>query len=218
MKRTAEQAAHTRARLLDAALEVFARRGYAAATLGEIGAAAHLTRGAVYHHFADKLDLYESAVAERWAQIGDSLRTELMAPGDPADRLRAFLVRFLTAVDSEPAMQELLVVTMGPVGPELSDDGAGFDLKQKAMGELLDQIATICRDARDSDALRAGVVPEVAARVVLAHLAGAVVLQGVGIRVVPDGADVADVAAAALAGILAPPPIRPTDTTPALTE
>ena len=47
----------TREALLDAAAAVFARRGFAAASLDEIAEAAGYTRGAIYKHFTDKEDL-----------------------------------------------------------------------------------------------------------------------------------------------------------------
>ncbi|WP_320668853.1 helix-turn-helix domain-containing protein [Patulibacter defluvii] len=55
--RTRPTREETVARLLDAAVEVFAERGIAAATVSQIAAAAGLTKGAVYSNFAGKDDL-----------------------------------------------------------------------------------------------------------------------------------------------------------------
>jgi AcrR family transcriptional regulator len=55
----------TRAALLDAAAEVFARKGFAAATLDEIAEAAGFTRGAFHHHFASKEELFLAVIARR---------------------------------------------------------------------------------------------------------------------------------------------------------
>jgi AcrR family transcriptional regulator len=55
----------TRAALLDAAAEVFARKGVAGATLDEIADAAGYTRGAFHHHFESKEQLFLAAVARR---------------------------------------------------------------------------------------------------------------------------------------------------------
>ena len=52
----------TRAALLDAAAGVFARRGLDGATLEEIAEAAGFTRGAVYHHFASKEELFLAVI------------------------------------------------------------------------------------------------------------------------------------------------------------
>lgn len=53
-----EKKARTRERLLDAAEVVFARDGYAGATLDEVAAAAGLTKGAVYSNFDSKEDMF----------------------------------------------------------------------------------------------------------------------------------------------------------------
>ncbi len=63
-RRTKEQAEQTREAILDAAEQVFFQRGVSRASLEEIGRVAGVTRGAVYWHFKDKLDLF-LAIEER---------------------------------------------------------------------------------------------------------------------------------------------------------
>src|SRR5919202_3075808 len=64
----------TRAQLLDAAAEVFARRGYHVATLEEVAAEAGYTKGAVYSNFESKealfLALVDQEIANRVQEIG----------------------------------------------------------------------------------------------------------------------------------------------------
>lgn len=60
MRRTKEDAQHTREALLDAAELVFAQRGVSRTSLQEIAKAAGLTRGAVYWHFKDKAELFNA--------------------------------------------------------------------------------------------------------------------------------------------------------------
>jgi AcrR family transcriptional regulator len=57
--------ARTRASLLDAAAEVFARKGYERASLDEIAELAGFSRGAVHHHFSCKEDLFLAVIAKR---------------------------------------------------------------------------------------------------------------------------------------------------------
>ena len=63
----------TRARLLDAAGQVFARRGFHAATVDEVAEAAGYTKGAVYSNFANKdalfLTLLDQRVATQLQQV-----------------------------------------------------------------------------------------------------------------------------------------------------
>jgi len=59
-RRTKEDADATRSALLDAAELVFYEKGVARASLAEIAHAAGATRGAVYWHFKDKVDLFNA--------------------------------------------------------------------------------------------------------------------------------------------------------------
>ncbi|HXP28525.1 MAG TPA: TetR/AcrR family transcriptional regulator [Solirubrobacteraceae bacterium] len=56
--------AQTRARLLEAAAQVYARQGFAGATLDEVAAEAGFTKGAVYGHFGSKENLLLALVEE----------------------------------------------------------------------------------------------------------------------------------------------------------
>ncbi|HEV7936694.1 MAG TPA: TetR/AcrR family transcriptional regulator [Solirubrobacteraceae bacterium] len=69
-----ERRAQTRARLLDAAAQVYARRGFAGATLDEVAAEAGFTKGAVYGHFGSKENLLLALVEEHLAgQIAEQM-------------------------------------------------------------------------------------------------------------------------------------------------
>ncbi|WP_369185623.1 TetR family transcriptional regulator [Streptomyces sp. Y1] len=59
-----EKARRTRGRLLEAGAELFDRSGYAGATLGEIAAAAGVTKGALYFHFTSKEELAGAVFAQ----------------------------------------------------------------------------------------------------------------------------------------------------------
>jgi AcrR family transcriptional regulator len=63
----AQRRQHTRARLLDAAGQVFARRGFHAATVDEVAEAAGYTKGAVYSNFANKDELFLALLDQRMA-------------------------------------------------------------------------------------------------------------------------------------------------------
>lgn len=83
----AEQRASTRARLLEAAAEVFAQRGYHGARVEEIATAAGLTQGALYANFEGKEGLFLALVDERLlaqAQTVDNA-LEQHTPGTPGD-------------------------------------------------------------------------------------------------------------------------------------
>jgi AcrR family transcriptional regulator len=94
-------------------VEAFARKGYAAASLDEIARAAQLTKGAVYHHFSGKQDLFRAVFDEIHAEFTASLRRAAEQGPDPWDGflagIRVFLDACLTtrfwriALDEAPA-------------------------------------------------------------------------------------------------------------------
>jgi AcrR family transcriptional regulator len=84
--RKAEQSEATRAALMKAARRLFAARGYAGVGTEEIVRRAKVTRGALYHHFRDKQDLFRAVHEELEAQMARKLAGELAA-GDASDPL-----------------------------------------------------------------------------------------------------------------------------------
>ncbi|WP_280424024.1 TetR/AcrR family transcriptional regulator [Nocardia carnea] len=62
----------TRALLLDAAEEVFAEKGFSAATLDDIAHAAGYTKGAIYKHFSVKEELFLAVSDRYWRRYFDN--------------------------------------------------------------------------------------------------------------------------------------------------
>lgn len=108
-------AARTREALLDAALEVFLRDGYAAAATEEIVAVAGVTRGALYHHFANKRDLFRGVVERIQKETEESL-----APtdpgGDPWDGFNQAVLASLDAVNDHATRRLLLIEAPAVLG------------------------------------------------------------------------------------------------------
>ncbi|MDE2356048.1 MAG: TetR/AcrR family transcriptional regulator [Alphaproteobacteria bacterium] len=81
-----------RERLLDAAVTLFRRNGYAATSVDALCAAAGVTKGAFFHHFKSK-DALGVAAAEHWTATTSALfaTAAYHDPGDPLERVRAYL-------------------------------------------------------------------------------------------------------------------------------
>lgn len=90
----------TRARLIEAAAKVIARRGFHAATLDDIAEEAGYTKGAVYSNFDSKEDLFLTLLEERTAARLDDVRRAFAGIGSLAD-IRAEAEAFAALVDEE---------------------------------------------------------------------------------------------------------------------
>lgn len=81
-----EKKAQTRERLLEAAATVFARRGFAAASLDEVAEEAGLTKGAVYSNFANKEDLVLAVLDDRLGRRMTDIPAQLDFSADFAEQ------------------------------------------------------------------------------------------------------------------------------------
>jgi AcrR family transcriptional regulator len=105
-----ERSQATRARLLEAARELFAQRGYADVGTEEIVRTAGVTRGALYHHFAGKRELFEAVHEELERGLVERLaQAAVAASNDPLEALQAGTAAFLEACE-DPAVQQIAVL------------------------------------------------------------------------------------------------------------
>jgi AcrR family transcriptional regulator len=100
---TAEQ---TRERLVDVATELFAERGYGAVGTEEIVARAGVTRGALYHHFRDKQDLFRAVFERLEKGLVASIASQMAGVEDPWDVLVTGVRAALDAA-TEPAVMRI---------------------------------------------------------------------------------------------------------------
>jgi len=87
----------TRRRLVTAARTLFGARGYADVGTEEIVRAAGVTRGALYHQFRDKADLFAAVAEEVEAGIAKRIAGAAGVEADPVDALRSGAWLFLDA-------------------------------------------------------------------------------------------------------------------------
>lgn len=111
VRKTKEETLATRNQLLDAAEIVFYEKGYAHTTLMDIANHVGMTRGAIYWHFKNKVDLFEAMV--------DRVRTPLDAlaeePADeneaePLTKMREFSIQFLKDVCQDEQRRRVFTI------------------------------------------------------------------------------------------------------------
>ncbi len=159
--------------LLEAALRVFAARGYRNTRLDEVAAAAGVTKGALYHYFANKEDLLLRALEEyqerAFGRLEQALRDE---PGSASARLRVLFRRAFGGND--PARIDVLLLLQATAN-EAPDVYRRWLASGPMKGWRL--IARIVDEGRASGEFRDDVDAEVAARVMLTGLMGQLIWQ-----------------------------------------
>ena len=106
--RKAEQSEATRNALIEAARGLFSERGYAGVSTEEIVQSAGVTRGALYHHFRDKKDLFAEVVEVLEQQVLEQVAAAAMKVEDPWEQQVTAVGAFLDCC-LDPGVQRVLL-------------------------------------------------------------------------------------------------------------
>ncbi len=157
-RRTKQEAALTRNSLLKAALTVFSRSGYAAATLEDVAAEGGVTRGAIYWHFGSKAELYNALLDEYAGRSVPIIQQAAAEGGTLVEILRRVFIRLLVAIEDEPGLKEVMEISLFIT--ERTPDLAPT-LQQRLEGNhaLLDSIAAVMAQGIASGELRGDLHP-----------------------------------------------------------
>ena len=100
------EARATREALIQAALELFTERGYAEVGTEEIVTRAKVTRGALYHHFTDKRDLFRAVFERVEGDLMERIGSTMQGADDAWELMVAGMRAFLDACE-EPAVKQI---------------------------------------------------------------------------------------------------------------
>jgi TetR/AcrR family transcriptional regulator, fatty acid metabolism regulator protein len=101
--------------ILDAAVRVFARKGYHSSRVGDIAEEAGVAHGLLYHYFRSKEELLETIFRETWRDVLDAVRAVDETDETARDRLAGVAKILLRAWRRDPDLVRVLVreVTRG---------------------------------------------------------------------------------------------------------
>ncbi len=129
----------TRAALLNAATEQFAKRGFAATTMDDIATSARVSKGAVYYHFADKAELFEAVFRDRQQQLLAKVGVTSARHTNPWKQLDAALRAYLQGTVADSTHRALLQQAPAALGAERCreiDEQLGMPLLLAALNAL----------------------------------------------------------------------------------
>lgn len=96
--------------LLDAAVRVFARKGYHAARIGDIAEEAGVAYGLLYHYFASKEDVLRSVFRETWRALIQTIKDVQKGDDPPPEQLRKVAEILLRSWRRDPDLVRVLVL------------------------------------------------------------------------------------------------------------
>jgi AcrR family transcriptional regulator len=171
MRRVKEEADKTRQAILDAALTIFSRQGYHPARLQDIAEAADVTRGAIYHHFGSKADLYITLIRDASELFNDVIAKAIAEGGTFQEVGKRVLINAWTFLEEDPHLTKVV---------ELFNFKTGFtseldEINQQRVEEsetLVAYIVGFIQKAIERGELRPDLDPEIVARAFIAYQNG----------------------------------------------
>ncbi len=117
VRKTKEDAAITRQRIIDAAREMFLLKGVSRTSLEQIATHASVTRGAVYWHFQNKAELFHAMREEVYLPLIDRMDDTLLGQSeesnkDPLGRIRKHLESTIQVLDNDQTTRATYEVMM----------------------------------------------------------------------------------------------------------
>ncbi|PZG19747.1 TetR family transcriptional regulator [Micromonospora craterilacus] len=138
--RRAEQREQTRQALVRESRQLFATLGYGAVGLSQIVAAAGVTKGALYHHFDSKADVFRAVLEQVQQEVAEQVVAAAEAHDDSWARLSAGCRAFLTA-STAPEVQQIMLIdgpaVLGWAEWRALDEAASAHHLAKALADLV---------------------------------------------------------------------------------
>ena len=143
--------------LLDAAVKVFARKGYHAARVGDIAKEAGVAYGLLYHYFRSKDEILETIFRETWGAMLYSVRGVEDAGGPAREQVRKVASIVLRGYIRNPDLIRVLVreVTRSP----------HLQAEVEEIGHATDELERIVRHGQETGEFRTQLPPRLAAAI-----------------------------------------------------
>jgi len=155
-----------RERILDAAVRVFARKGFHSTRVSEVAKAAGVADGTIYLYFKSKDELLVSLFEDRVERLLAFLEADLPRSGSASDKLRRIIELQLGLLEGERDLAEVLTVILRQSTKLMKKYAA------PKFNAYLDSIARVVADGQASGELRGDVSPHLVARAMFGALDG----------------------------------------------
>ncbi|MBN1336537.1 MAG: TetR/AcrR family transcriptional regulator [Deltaproteobacteria bacterium] len=142
-----------RERIIDAAIAVFADRGFHKARVTDIAHRAGVADGTIYLYFRNKEDLLLTIFEEKMDLIIASLKATLAPIDDPLERIHAFALHHYSLVRRERALAEVLQVELRLSNRFLKE------YRPEKLWKYLGLFAQVVRDGQERGVIRADMDP-----------------------------------------------------------
>lgn len=144
--------------ILDAAVKVFARKGFFQARVSEIAREAEVADGTIYLYFHNKDDILISLFEDGMQKVIDSVRAEIDKETDPLKKIQCFARAHLALVENNKDMAEIIQVELRQSSKFMKE------YRNEKFYEYLNLIETVVREGQAQGVIRKDVEPGIVKR------------------------------------------------------
>jgi len=130
----------SRLRILNAATEQFALRGFEGTTVDRIAARARLNKAMIYYHFHSKRALYTCVLRDVFTAMGDRLSAIAASENDPADKMDRFVAAFVLEGQTLSHVAPIMLREIAEGGRRLDEETYAVMVRVvRTMTEIVEQ-------------------------------------------------------------------------------
>jgi TetR/AcrR family transcriptional regulator, fatty acid metabolism regulator protein len=150
-------AADKRRIILDAAIRVFARRGFNGCRVSDIADEAGVAYGLVYHYFRSKDEVLDTLFLERWNVLLEAIRETDRQHISPRDKLHQIASFIVDSYRHDPELMKVIIVEVTRAANSFGQTHLG------KIREAYELIADIVAKAQEEGAFKDTITPQFAA-------------------------------------------------------
>ena len=171
MRHTKEDTAKTRQKLIDAGLKVFSRKGYSATRLDDIAKETKLTRGAIYWHFGNKLELYRILMEESFITIQKIVAEVLSTELSPLQKIRSMVINMCVKLEEDRMF--CAIVELGLFKSESTEELAPLEKEyKKVVNQIIELLITLAKTGQSKNEIKLNIDPKDLAWAVISYING----------------------------------------------
>jgi len=147
-----------RQRIIDAAVKVFAEKGFYNAKVSEIAQESGVANGTIYLYFANKDDILISLFEQEMKRIIARMKAEIERESDPLRKIERFAAVHLSLIEERKELAEVLQVELRQSSKFMKE------YRNRKFAEYVNLISAIIREGQRQGVVRPDIMPGIAKR------------------------------------------------------
>ncbi len=151
-------------KIIEAAIRVFAQKGFYNSRISEIAKEAKVADGTIYLYFKNKDDILISLFEEEFGKIVENMRQDLEREQDPLQKIRRFVIAHLSIISNQRELTEVLGVEVRQSSKFMKE------YVNKPFIEYLNLVRSVIVEGQEKGVIRKDLTPGIMKRAIFGAL------------------------------------------------